>query len=454
MTESTRRPGSSRTLALLLLVGVFVAGLLVGQSGALGPPPTEPARQSASPTSFAVGSPPAGSPPALPLPSVITPEPGLTASQPADAPDDFGLFWEAFNRVRQKFVGRNDLTDEQLTYGAIRGLIDALGDTGHSVFLTPEALAADTQSLGGTVVGIGVLLGERGGGPVIVSVISGGPASRAGLRSGDLILDVDGTDVSRLEPDEVAPQIRGKAGTTVVLTIRRPATGERLEVSMVREQINVSAAGWTMVPGTEIGLLRLIQFSQGAGNELRLARDAAIDAGARGLILDLRSNPGGYVDEAINVASLFISDRTVYISEDANGDRDPVRTNGGITATDLPLVVLIDEGTASSAEIVAGALAAAERGPLVGQKTFGTGTVLETYELADGSAIRLAIQRWLTPDGELIFGRGIVPTVEIELAADEQPLEPDEVRGMTPEQVSQMTDMQLLRAIELLRDRL
>lgn len=444
----------SQPVVVLLLVGIFVGGLLVGQSGLFQPPAGGIPGPSASPP-FTVGpSQPAGSP----LPSrdglpVVTPNPGPTASQPPDAPTDFGLFWEAFNRIRQKFVGRGELTDEQLTYGAIRGLIDALGDTGHSVFLTPEALAADNQSLGGTVTGIGVLLGDRGGRPVIVSVISGGPASRAGLRSGDLILEVDGEDVSRLLPEEVAPQIRGKAGSSVVLTIERPSTGERLEFPMVREEISVPAAGWTMVPGTDFALLRLIQFSQGAGNALRAARDEAIDAGARGLILDLRSNPGGFVDEAVNVASLFIADRTVYVAEDANGDRQPVRTNAAVGATELALVVLIDEGTASSAEIVAGALQSADRGPLVGQTTFGTGTVLETYELADGSAIRLAVQRWLTPDGELIFGRGIRPTFDVALAGDELPLEPDEVRTLTPEGVRQMTDAQLLRAIELLEGR-
>jgi carboxyl-terminal processing protease len=407
-----------------VLVLAFVVGIAVG--GAFGP---------------SVPGAPSGQPPG---------SSGAAVSLPPGAPSDFGVFWEAYEQIRKNYVGRADLTDQQLTYGAIRGMVDALGDTAHSVFLTPEALQAENQSLSGTVVGIGVLLGQRNGQTVIVSVISGGPAARAGLRSGDVVLTVDGEDVTRLAPDEVAPRIRGQGGTTVVLTVERPSTSEQLDFSMVREQINVPAVAWTMVPGTHIALLRLIQFSQGAADELRDARDAAIAAGATSLILDLRSNPGGYVDEAVSVASLFLRDKVVYIAENADGSRDPVSTRSNVSATDLPLVVLIDQGTASSAEIVAGALKSADRAQLVGETTFGTGTVLGTFNLSDGSAVRLAVQRWLTPDGELIFGQGIKPTIEVVLPSDSQPLEPDEVRSMTQAQVMQMADIQLLRAIQLL----
>jgi carboxyl-terminal processing protease len=448
-------PSSSRpylfVVGALLLALVFVIGLIVGQSGLLGGPPT-----AVGPTT---GVTPTGSPTAPGTPA------GPTPTLPPGAPADFALFWEAYQIIRDKFVGRGELAETDITYGAIRGMVEALGDTGHSVFLTPEALQREEDSLSGTIVGIGVLLGERDGQPVIVSVVSGGPASRAGLRSGDEIHEVDGTAVHDLAPEELAPLIRGDEGTTVEITVLRPSTNETLTVQIVREQINFPAASWTMVPGTQIALLRLIQFSDGAADQLRAARDEAIAAGARGLILDLRSNPGGFVHEAVRTAGLFLDRETVYIREQSDGARievptcrpagadglpDFCRPVDAEPATDLPLVVLIDEGTASSAEIVSGALAAAQRGELVGDTTFGTGTVLLTYELADGSAVRIAVERWLTPDGELIFDRGIEPTIPLLLEPTARPLEPDEVAALDPAGLLTSGDVQLLRAIDVL----
>ena len=428
---------ASSLAAVVVLVLVFIVGLAIGQSGALS------SGGAARPSPVSVGPSRA---PATGAPSATGPLP----SQPSGAPSDFGLFWDALQVVRQNFVGRDDLTDEQVTYGAIRGLIDALGDTGHSIFLTPEAVQAENESLGGRVVGIGVLLGVRNEQVVVVSVISGGPADLAGIRSGDAIVAVDGESVQGLQPEEVAPRVRGDAGTTVAVTVERPATGERLEFGIVREELRFPAASWTMVPGSTIGLLRLIQFSSGAADELRTARDEAIAAGATALILDLRSNPGGFVNEAVDTASLFLSESVVYIRELADDQRIPVRTNSEVPATDMPLVVLIDEGTASSAEIVSTAIRSAGRAELVGTTTFGTGTVLLNFDLPDGSAIRLAVERWLTPDGDLIFGQGIEPTVDVPLPADEIPLDPADVRDLTPEEVQSLPDSQLRRAIELL----
>lgn len=446
--------------AIIVLAIVFSVGLVIGQSGGIG------GLTAATATPIAQATPPPASP--GPTDGRVTSPPGVPTSQPDYAPGNFGVFWQALEKIRQTFVGRDDLNDRDLTYGAIRGMVEALGDTGHSVFLTPEALASEEQTLNGTVVGVGALLGEKQGRPVIVSVISGGPASRAGMRSSDEILAVDGQDVTALAPEEVASRIRGEKGTTVVVEVARPSTDETLTFTMVREEINFPAASWAFVPGTHIADLRLIQFSAGASDELRAARDEAIAQGATGLILDLRSNPGGYVTEAVRVASQFIAGRTIYIRELADDSRIPVgacfpldnpgrpgntdcREQDSQPPTDLPLVVLIDEGTASSAEIVSGALRSAGRGELVGATTFGTGTVLLTYELADHSAVRLAVERWLTPDGELIFGQGIEPTVPLALPTDGRALEPQEVAALTPAALATMEDTQMLKAIELLR---
>ena len=424
------KPASALAGVLLLLL-VFFVGLAVGQSGILAQ------GSNPRPSPVSVGSTPA-------------PSDGPLPTAPADAPANFELFWQAVQIIRDNFVGRDDVTEEQITYGAIRGLVEALGDTGHSIFLTPEAVQAEEESLGGTVVGIGVLLGERDDRIVIVSVIDNGPADRAGIRTGDAILEVDGQPVTGLAPEEVAPRVRGSTGTTVVVTIERPSTGERLEFSIVREQLRFPAASWAMVPGTNIAHLRLVQFSSGSAAELRAARDEAIAAGATSFILDLRSNPGGFVHEAVDTASLFLTEKTVYIRELADDQRVPVQTNDTISATDLALVVLIDEGTASSAEIVSAAIGSAGRAELIGDTTFGTGTVLLNFDLPDGSAIRLAVERWLTPDGELIFGRGIEPTIPVPLPVDEIPLDPNEVSQFAPADIPNLPDSQLRQAIELL----
>jgi carboxyl-terminal processing protease len=414
------RPASA-IAALVLLVLAFVAGVAVGGSGILGTASQGPSGQ-----------------------------PGAAATQPPDAPSDFALFWQALNLIRQDYVGRSDLTDQQLTYGAIRGLVEALGDTGHTVFLTPEQVQSEQDALNGSVVGIGVLIGQRGDAIVALSVVDGGPAQVAGMRAGDQLTAVDGQSVSGLGPDEVASRVRGPAGTTVTVTVLRPSTGETLDFRMVRSAIKFPSASWAMVPGTDIAVLRLIEFSTGSADELAAARDQAIAAGAHSLILDLRGNPGGYVDQAVNVASLFLHDKTVFIRELADGERIPVMTNDAIKSTDLPLAVLIDENTASSAEITAGALESAGRAAAIGQTTFGTGTILGSFPLADGSAIRLAIERWLTPDGQLIFGHGITPTIPVALAPNEVPLEPAELAQAAPQDVTSLPDSQLVDAIEYL----
>jgi len=416
--------------ALFMLVVVFVVGVMVGQSGMFG--------------GSASGAPQAPSGPQA------SGAPGQTPSA-VQPPEGFDLFWQALDTVRREFVGRDDLNERDLTYGAIRGMIEALGDTGHSIFMTPEDVKAEQDSLDGSVVGIGVILGERDDDVIVASVVPGSPASRAGIRAGDVIVEVDGESTAGLAPDELAAKVRGDEGTTVNVTVSRPPDDEQLDFSIVRERIRIPAASWTLVPGTNIGLLRLNQFSAGSAEELREARDAAIAAGATSLILDLRGNPGGYVDEAVQAASLFMPEGTVYVRELANGERIAVPVKEGASVTDLPLVVLVDENTASSAEILSGALQSHDRASVIGTRTFGTGTVLIQFPLADGSALRLAIERWLTPDEQLIFGKGITPDEDVELGPDDVPIEPEELRQLTPEQVQLLTDPQLRRAIDLAR---
>lgn len=430
-------PRAAASIAAVLLIALtFIVGVVVGQTGLLG----GGVSAQPGPTSSAAPQPGASS-----QPSNI---PG--ASQVPNPPANFDLFWEALETIRNNYVGRGELDETELTHGAIRGLVEALGDTGHSVFLTPEEVASEQNALGGNVVGIGVIVGRHENAAVIVSVISEGPAQVAGMLAGDEFLEVDGQLVVGLETDEVAALIRGEEGTPVSVTVNRPSTGERLTFDMVRAQIRVPAVGWAMIPGTDTALLKLVQFSARSAEELRQARDEAIAAGAQSLVLDLRGNPGGFVDQAVDSASLFLPEGTVYVRELADGERIPVPTNPSIEATDLPLVVLIDNNSASSAEILAGSLASADRAQLIGETTFGTGTVLLPFGLPDGSSIRLAVERWLTPDEELIFGRGITPDEEVVLPTDGAPIEPDELRDLDPSALPSITDSQLLRALEIL----
>ncbi|MDL2334900.1 MAG: S41 family peptidase [Chloroflexota bacterium] len=416
------KPASSLA-ALVLLVVVFIVGVTVGQSGFFG-------GGSARPTDN-------GSP---------TPTP--TAN--SDGLHGFDLFWQALGIIRQNFVGRNDLNDQTLVYGAIRGLVDALGDTHHTVFLAPQEVQDANDALNLSVVGIGVTVGENGDQVVVLSVLPGSPASAAGIHAGDVFISVDGQSVQGQTIDQIVGQVRGEAGTRVELTFDRPSTGTTVNVTIIRQELHIPGAWWSMVPGTKVAMLRLATFGAGSADDLQASRDAAVAAGATALILDLRGNPGGYVDEAKKVASQFLTDKVVFISEDASGAQTPVTTVPGITATAMPLVVLIDNNTASAAEIVSGAIQSAQRATLVGETTFGTGTVLQVFGLPDGSAIRLATERWLTPDGALIFGKGIKPDIVVAMTATDLAVDPTELAEVAPDQVAALKDPQLLKALDLL----
>lgn len=374
------------------------------------------------------------------------PSPSLRAD---GLPPDMELFEQAYGIVKEFYVDPEAADDQALVEGAIRGMVDALGDTGHTIYLTREEVEAENEALDGTIIGIGVTVDARAGSHLIVSVLDGSPADRAGLRAGELILAVDGTRVDRSTTDELVRLVRGEPGTPVELRVRGRDGAER-RVTIVREQIEVPAASWAFVPGTRIGVIRLAQFSAGAGREVAEAARAALGAGATAVVLDLRGNPGGLLDEAIAVASTFLEDGTVYRSEGRDGRGDAVGARGDAVIPDLPMVVLVDYGSASSAEIVAAALRDNGRARVVGQTTYGTGTVLNIFPLDDGSAIRLGVQRWLTPDGDDVFEAGLEPDITIALPEDGVPLEPSELEDLGRRAFRQTDDLQLRRAVRLL----
>ncbi len=377
---------------------------------------------------------------------IFGPKVALAEGQSAE----FSTFWEAWAIVQRHFVDRAALDPTKLTYGAIQGMLGALGDEGHTVFLTPEELARQQVDISGTYTGIGAQLGVKDGLPVIVAPFDGSPAEQAGVKAGDIIIEIDGEDVTSWPLNEVVDHIRGEAGTTVVLTLLRADENKSLEVTITRGEIDAPTATWGMLPGTHVALIRLSQFSANATTEIVKAITAAKAAGATGLIVDVRSNPGGLLEQAIKVTSQFLPDGNVLQEEDAAGKRQVYPVEPGGVATDIPMVVLINRGSASSAEIFAGAIQDYQRGQLVGETTFGTGTVLEPFQLQDGSAIMLGTRQWLTANGRLIRKQGIEPDVTVELPISADVITPADVKDLTVSKLLASEDAQVLKALELL----
>jgi carboxyl-terminal processing protease len=376
-----------------------------------------------------------------------------TTPNPTDRPtsaQELALIGQAWQILHDEYVGADQLDDQALAYGAIHGLTEAVGDTGHTSFLTPEERAQRAKELSGSYVGIGVRIAiAEDGLPVIEAVFRGSPAEKAGLKPGEELIAVDGKATVGHDLDEVAMWVRGEAGSTVTIEVRTGSQGTARVVSIVRADVAEVVVSWAMVPGATTALLRLDQFSHGAADDVKTALGEILAAGADRLILDLRGDPGGFVNEAVGVASQFLSSGDVYVERDAAGKETSHPVSPGGVAAGLPLVVLVDRGTASSAEIVAGALQDAGRGQVVGVKTFGTGTVLGEFPLEDGSALRVGTVEWLTPKGRRIWHEGIVPDVIVERAADIVPMGPDDIRAMTAAQVAALTDPQLSRALTL-----
>ncbi|HEY5913431.1 MAG TPA: S41 family peptidase [Verrucomicrobiae bacterium] len=365
---------------------------------------------------------------------------------------NLNLVAQAWSEISKNYVDRSAVDSTELTYGAIGGMVDALGDTGHSSFLTPEMVKELGKMERGEFKGVGIEIQSRNGQVVVVSPMDGSPAEKAGVHPGDVILRVGGRDVADWPLNRVVQEIAGRPGTKVTLTLLEPRTGRERQLTLVRASIKLHEVTWARVPGTDIAHLRLATFDAGVTRDLRRALGEIRDAGLGAIILDLRNNPGGLLDEAISVASQFLEFGDVLLTRDTRGKVEAVGVEKGGMATSMPLVLLVNEGSASAAEIVAGALQDGHRARLVGQTTFGTGTVLEEFRLSDGSALLLAVQEWLTPSGRSFWHKGIVPDLPLPLSGDEEALFPAAVKSMTPRQLEQSTDRQLRKAIQVVTE--
>ena len=363
--------------------------------------------------------------------------------------ESLALYAEALDTVRDDYVDQQALDPEKQTYGAIEGMLDTLGDKGHTRFLTPEERAQNEEGLSGTYVGIGVQLEAEGDEVVVATPIEGSPADRAGIRSGDVLMAVNGESVRGEDISEIVERVKGPEGTAVRLTVLRGE--EERKFDLERAEIQSPVVSWAMIGGTDVAHVFLSSFSDESARELRGAFEEARSAGARRFVLDLRNNPGGRLDQAVEMAGYFLEPGSVaYVRKEASDGREEVEVEGEPGLTDAPLAVLINEGSASSSEILAGALRDNGRAIVIGETTFGTGTVLSEFVLRDGSSILLGVAEWLTPKGDFIRETGIAPDVEVKLGEGAEPLAPQEVRNLSREEAL-ARDAQLRRAFEDLR---
>jgi carboxyl-terminal processing protease len=351
---------------------------------------------------------------------------------PLDQADcsDFSSFWRAWDIVTKNYVDPQATTANRLTEGAIQGMVDSLGDTGHTRYLPPDIAKAEREQIIGKFEGIGAYINVQDGEPVITAPIEGSPAEQAGIQAGDRIVSVDGKDVRGVSIDELLTLVRGPRGTSVVLTIQRDGREAPFDITVVRDEIRIPTVTWRMLPN-QIAHIQLIQFSAQADPDLRQALQAATDAGAAGIVLDLRNNPGGLVEQLVLVASEFMpKGTTILIERDRDGKEQPYTTRDGGVALDIPMAVLVNNNSASAAEILAGALSEAGRARVIGVPTFGTATVLRTFRLDNGGELRLGTSQWLTPNGQLVRGQGITPDEVIELPVGTAPLSPADAAAL------------------------
>jgi carboxyl-terminal processing protease len=324
----------------------------------------------------------------------------------------FQPFWQAWDNVHQYFYTQ-PVDDTKMMEGAIRGMMDSLGDP-HTAYMDPMELQQINNQLVGSYDGIGAWVDASGTYLTIISPMPGYPAEKAGLQAGDEIIAVDGTSMVGVDPNVVLTHVLGLAGSTVTLTIQRKGVTAPFDVTLIREQITLHSVDGKMLDNN-IAYISINIFGDTTTTELKSTLTTLLANKPVGLILDLRNNGGGLLQAGIEVASQFLAQGTVVIEEQANGARTSDAVIPGGLATTIPMVVLVNEGTASASEIVSGALQDYSRGLLVGVKTYGKGSVQDWINLANNQgAIRVTVEHWLTPNGRQINGVGLTPDIIIE----------------------------------------
>ncbi|MBN2197840.1 S41 family peptidase [Candidatus Wolfebacteria bacterium] len=351
---------------------------------------------------------------------------------------DFSLFWDAWQVIKDKYVKGGETNNQDLVYGAISGLINSLGDE-NSVFFTPGDAKKFNEDISGQFSGIGAQIDIKEGQLSIVAPLKNTPADKAGLRSGDKILKVDDTNTLGLTVEEAVKIIRGERGSVVILTIFRENWDKEREISIIRDIIQVPTIDWEIMEDN-IAYIHLYNFYEQAPYLFYQTAMDIILQNPKGLILDLRDNPGGYLGVSINLAGWFFQSGTPVVNEEfRSGNNNLFKSSGTGLFRNIPMVVLVNKGSASASEILAGALQDNRKIELIGTKTFGKGTVQELTPLKDGSVVKITTAHWRLPKGELIDKEGLTPDYEINL---------------TDEDIKEGKDPQLEKAIEVLKEKM
>lgn len=368
---------------------------------------------------------------------------------------DFSIFWDVWDRLSSHYIDKKALDPQKMVYGAVSGMVASLGDP-YTVFLPPDQNKEAKDDLGGRFEGIGAQLGVKDKKIVVIAPLKESPAEKAGIKPGDWILKVDGKETLNWTLYEAVSKIRGQKGSKVTLSIMHKEASKASDLTMVRDEIKVTSVEWGIknakmengkwkiisddcIDCNKIVYLKLIRFGDQTADEWNKSvegiKSALVTGNGRikGLIFDVRNNPGGYLSGSVFIASEFLKDGPVVIQELANGGKQTYNVNRKGILLDIPMIVLINKGSASASEIVAGALRERGRSKLLGETTFGKGSIQEAVDLAKGAGIHITTAKWLMPSGKWINGSGIEPDVKVE--NDEN--KPDE-------------DLQLQKAAEML----
>lgn len=329
---------------------------------------------------------------------------------------DFALFWRVWDDVATKAY-RPPVDQEKMFYGAIKGLVSSLGDP-YSSFMDPTETRDFNKELAGTLEGIGIEIGIKKDRLTVIAPIEGTPAEQAGLRAGDWILKINDESTVDMSLDTAVQKIRGPQGTSVKLTISRGGTAEPTELEVARDRITVKSVKYKMLENN-IAYIEISQFGDDTVREFNKAVYDLQAQKAKGLILDLRNNPGGLLDDAISIGGEFVEQKVIVKERDADGSIVDLKSEGPARLKDLPVVVLVNEGSASASEILAGALRDHRHIPLIGTKTFGKGSVQDLENLPQETSLRITVAHWLTPNGSEIDEKGLEPDVKVELSDDD-----------------------------------
>jgi carboxyl-terminal processing protease len=398
--------------SIIILLGTFSGGFLVGQAYPL---LVNPENNNGSQTSLTI--------------------PEISSSESPELDKLFEPFWETWNYVNDQYVDQ-PVDHTLMMRGAIDGMLASLGDP-HTSYMDPEIFQQQNAPLQGEYEGIGAWVDVSGEFLIIISPMPGSPAEAAGLKPDDQVIAVDGEDMTGIEGNLVLRRILGEAGTDVTLTIFRPSSNESFDVTITRQKITIPSVTGEMLEN-DIAYVQLINFGDKTHQDLRKILKDLLKEKPIGLILDLRNNGGGYLNTAIDVTSEFVNQSPIMYEEFGDGERITYKAKPNGLATDIPLVVLINEGTASASEITAGAIQDYERGVLVGKISYGKGSVQNWVTLQnDQGAIRVTIARWLTPNERQINELGLTPDIEVEI---------------TEEDIEAERDSQLEKAIEILQN--